>query len=156
MAGSLLIIRIRGYASTPWNIQETLEMLRLPKRFNAMVYPNDNNIKGMLIKVQPYITWGELNEDGAELILSRLKTLDHNGLTDEVAKKYFGMDKGELKQKIVSGELKINKYSSIFSLPIRLHAPSGGFKGKINSPYKNKGEFGYRGIEINNLLKRMV
>ncbi|AWR97301.1 50S ribosomal protein L30 [Acidianus sulfidivorans JP7] len=156
MPRSLLIIRIRGYASTPWNIQQTLEMLRLPRRFNAMIYPDTKDIKGMLIKVQPYVTWGELNEEGAELILSKLKTLHHENINDEYVKKYFGITKEDLKQKIVNGEIKINKYSSVFLLPIRLHAPSGGFKGKINAPYKNKGEFGYRGIEINNLLRRMI
>lgn len=156
MSNSILVIRIRGYASTPWNIQETLEMLRLPRRFNAMVYPYTESIRGMLIKVQPYVTWGELNEEGAEILISKLRTVNHNKVDNEFIKKYFSLEKSEFVKKIAEGEIKINKYSSLLSLPIKLRPPSGGFKGKVSKPYKNKGEFGYRGIEINNLLKRMI
>lgn len=156
MSNSILIIRIRGYAETPWKIQDTLEMLRLPRRFNAMVYPYSDSMKGMLMKVQPYVTWGELNEEGAKLLLTRLRLVGNRKINDEFIKKYFGLEKNEFITKLVTGEIRLNKYSEIISLPIRLHPPIGGFKGKVNRPYKDKGEFGYRGAEINNLLKRMV
>lgn len=156
MPNSVLIIRIRGYAATPWQIQDTLEMLRLPRRFNAMVYPYNESIKGMLMKVQSYITWGELNEEGAELLISKLRTVGNKKLDEDFIKKSFGLEKGEFVKKLVAGEIQLNKYAEVISLPIRLHPPVGGFKGKVNRPYKNKGEFGYRGIEINKLLKRMI
>ncbi len=39
----LAIVRIRGYAGAPWYINDTLKMLRLSKKFNAMVYPKTDS-----------------------------------------------------------------------------------------------------------------
>lgn len=65
---TIAIVRIRGYAGAPWFINDTLEMLRLPRKFNAMVYPLTPSIEGMLRVAEPYITWGELNEEGASTL----------------------------------------------------------------------------------------
>ncbi|MFP3164533.1 50S ribosomal protein L30 [Acidianus ambivalens] len=156
MPKAVAIVRIRGYAHAPWKIQETLEMLRLPKVFNTMIYPYTESLKGMLIKVEPFITWGEISEDGLNALLNRLETCKGEKITEEYIKTKLSMDLNTFKTKLLSGELALNKLDNIFKLPIRLHPPSGGFKGKVNAPYKSKGEFGYRGLEINNLIKRMV
>jgi large subunit ribosomal protein L30 len=37
----------------------------------------------------------------------------------------------------------------------RLHPPKKGFKGTIKRSYKSGGVTGYRGEDINNLIKRM-
>jgi LSU ribosomal protein L30P len=131
-------------------------MLRLPKVFNTMIYPYTESLKGMLIKVEPFITWGEISEDGLNALLNRLETCKGEKITEEYIKTKLSMDLNTFKTKLLSGELALNKLDNIFKLPIRLHPPSGGFKGKVNAPYKAKGEFGYRGLEINNLIKRMV
>ncbi|MEJ2780058.1 uL30 family ribosomal protein, partial [Stygiolobus sp. CP850M] len=77
------IIRIRGWAATPWYIQDTLEMLRLKRRFSAMIYPKSSTLEGMLKLTAPYITWGELNDEGLNLLLTRLKTIDGNKVNEE-------------------------------------------------------------------------
>ena len=152
------IIRIRGYAGTPWYIQDTLEMLRLRRRFNAMIYEDTPSIRGMLKVAEPYITWGELNEEGLRLLLSRLYVKPGNArINDEFLKSKLKIESfEEFVKKIYEGQLKLHKLDDYFKLPIRLHPPTGGFKGKINRPYNLKGEFGYRGEKINELIKRMV
>ncbi|MDT7875681.1 MAG: 50S ribosomal protein L30 [Sulfolobaceae archaeon] len=150
------IIRIRGYAASPWYIQDTLEMLRLGKRFNAMIYLKTPSLEGMLRLASPYITWGELNEEGLKLLLTRLRTINNERITDEYLKKTLNVDIDGFVKKLESGEIKLNKLDNYFKLPIKLHPPKGGFKGKINRPYNAKGEFGYRGDKINELIKRMV
>lgn len=153
------IIRIRGYAGTPWYIQDHLEKLRLKRRFNAMIYPEDNGILGRVRTVQSYVTWGELNYEGLKLLLTRLYTI--NGIRVE---RDLDLLKSKLKLEnfesfvnaIFEGKLLLHKLDDYFKLPIRLHPPRGGFKGKINRPYGQKGEFGYRGEKINELIRRMV
>lgn len=63
MVELLGIIRIRGWAKAPWYINETLEMLRLRYNFNTMMYPKTSQILGMLNKVSPYVTWGEIDPE---------------------------------------------------------------------------------------------
>lgn len=149
------IVRIKGYAGAPWYINDTLEMLRMPRKFNAMVYPLTPSLKGMLRVVEPYVTWGELNEEGARALVERLKVKGGKKLDEQALKTLNVSSKDELVKALVEGKLQLHKYDDVLSLPIRLHPPKGGFKGKVNRPYKMKGEFGYRGLEINKLLVRM-
>jgi len=152
------IIRIRGYAATPWFIQDTLRLLRLEKNFNAMIYEDSKTLRGMLKIVEPYVTWGELNEEGVKLLLSRLYIKPgKDRINNEFLKSKLKIEEyNEFVKRISEGQLKLHKLDNYFKLPIRLHPPSGGFKGKINRPYNLKGEFGYRGEKINELIKRMV
>ena len=152
------IIRIRGYAATPWFIQDTLKLLRLEKNFNAMIYEDSKTLRGMLKIIEPYVTWGELNEEGIKLLLSRLYTKPgKDRINNEFLKTKLKIEEyNEFVKRISEGQLKLHKLDYYFKLPIRLHPPSGGFKGKISRPYNLKGEFGYRGEKINELIKRMV
>ncbi|MCH1771899.1 MULTISPECIES: 50S ribosomal protein L30 [Metallosphaera] len=151
---SILIVRIRGSASTPWDLQEVLEMLRLSKQYSAMVYPKQDDIVGMVRKVQSYVTWGELNMDGAKALMSRIETVK-GALDQSFIEKELGLSTEDFIKKLVDGELKLNSIPSI-KLPIRLHPPRKGFKGKINSFIGSGGELGYRGEKINELVRRMV
>ncbi|AEB96048.1 50S ribosomal protein L30 [Metallosphaera cuprina] len=150
---SILAIRIRGSAATPWQAQETLTMLNLSKQYNAVVYPRNDSIIGMLRKVQSYITWGELNSEGAKALISRIET-SHGKLNDKIIKEKFHST-DELIQRLVQGEVKLSEIEGV-KLPIRLHPPKGGFKGKTNAFIGAGGEVGYRGEKINELVKRMV
>lgn len=151
---SILVVRIRGNASAPWDLQEVLEMLRLGKQYSAMVYPKRDDIVGMIRKVQSYVTWGELNMDGAKALLARIETA--KGVIDQqFVEKELGLSMEDFIKKLVEGEIKLNSISSL-KLPIRLHPPRKGFKGKINSFIGSGGELGYRGEKINELVRRMV
>lgn len=155
-----IIVRIRGWAGSPWYVEETLEMLRLRRTFNAMIYPKKPEIEGMLLKVQPYVTWGELKEETlSELITNkRLLTIEGKPLNDEYIKDRLKIQGGlqEFVKKIMNEEIRINELGEYIKLPIRLHPPSGGFKGSVKKPFNVKGEFGYRGDKINELVRRMI
>ncbi|WP_048087798.1 50S ribosomal protein L30 [Metallosphaera yellowstonensis] len=154
MTASILVIRIRGRASTPWDIQETLDRLRLYNHYNAMIYPAEEQIVGMIRRVQSYVTWGELNMEGAKAIISRLETF--KGKLDEgIIKEKMGITLEEFLRDLVEGRIRLNKQDFV-KLPIRLHPPKKGFKGKVNSFLGSGGELGYRGDKINELVRRMV
>ncbi len=154
MSNLMLVIRLRGSAGSPWYIEETLYNLRLKRVFNAMIYPDSSSLRGMLMKVQPYVTWGEVSENTLSHILLRLKP---NGKPVQEALKGIGLDSiDSLKASLLEGKLKFNELDNQFKLPITLHPPRGGFKGSIKKPYKDEGEFGYRGQKINELVMKMV
>lgn len=86
------VIRIRGWAATPWYIQDTLSMLRLKNAFNAMIYPKDSSIQGMLNLVSSYVTWGELNDEGLRLLVSKLEISRGKKVNEEYVKDKLNVD----------------------------------------------------------------
>ena len=61
---------------------------------------------------------------------------------------------GELADAIHKTEVEFNRLPGIEPV-FRLHPPSKGFKGKVKRSYTTGGVTGYRGENINNLIKRM-
>lgn len=121
-------IRLRGAVKAPQKMKDTLEMLKLTKVYNCRVLPETEDYKGMLKKVDGYLTWGEVNEETLDkLIEKRGKDIDTEN-----------MEEKGIPQKL------------------RLHPPKGGFKGSKKKHYGKKGELGYRGEEINKLLQKMI
>jgi len=86
----------------------------------------------MINKVKDYVTYGEIDK---ETLIELLKSRSDEKNPEKAAKEAF--DKGELK------------------IVFRLHPPRGGMKS-IKKSFKSKGDLGYRGEEINKLLKRMM
>ncbi|AOL15792.1 50S ribosomal protein L30 [Sulfolobus sp. A20] len=158
MAELLAIVRIRGWAKAPWFVNETLNLLRLKRNFNAMIYPRTSPMLGMLQKASTHITWGEITEDTLKLLLiNRLRTRNGEKVSNEYLRKVLKIEDIETFSKaLYEGKLYLHKLDEYFDLPLTLHPPKGGFKGSVKRPYKNKGEFGYRGKDINQLLRRMV
>lgn len=65
----------------------------------------------------------------------------------------YGEVSEDVAKKIFSRENK--NYKKGTEIQVSLSPPSKGFKGSIKKPFP-KGELGYRGEEINKLLKRMI
>ncbi|MEM3507098.1 MAG: 50S ribosomal protein L30 [Candidatus Bathyarchaeia archaeon] len=155
----IVIVRIRGTAGVPEDIEYTLNSLRLYKKYNATIFYEKPEIEGMLIKAKDMITWGEVNEKTIELLLTKRGKLSNGKkLTDEFVKEKFGLSSiKDLAKAIVSFEIPLNKLWEVgIKKVFKLHPPKGGFKYSIKRQYKNYGELGYRGEAINKLIERMV
>ncbi len=153
------IIRIRGIPDTPYDIEYTLRLLRLVRKFHCVLYPDTPSIRGMLQKVKDWVTWGEINRDTLiELLRKRGRIVGNKPLTDEFVRAKLSLPSIEaLADKLLSGELLFHKLEDYGIKPVfRLHPPKGGFKGSIKKPYGSGGELGYRGSAINELLRRMI
>ncbi|HLD41571.1 MAG TPA: 50S ribosomal protein L30 [archaeon] len=138
------IVRIRGDVNARKEIDDTLAMLKLKKTNNCMIYPKTDTITGMLKKARTYLTWGELKEDTLVKLLNKRGRLEGDKKLDEKKSK-------ELAEKLA----KENSSKSLgIKLPIRLSPPSKGF-ASVKQPYP-KGDAGYRGEKINELLERMI
>ncbi|MBL7160505.1 MAG: uL30 family ribosomal protein [Candidatus Aenigmarchaeota archaeon] len=107
------VVRLRGSVNVNKRLLDTLTMLNLKRVNHCVLVPDNPSYKGMLKKVESFITWGEVSKE-----------------IEQTLKK-----KGE---------------GPIF----RLTPPSHGLKStKVHFP---KGDLGYRGKAINDLLRRMV
>jgi len=138
------VIRLRGLVKVRKDIKDTLKMLRLNRNMHCVLLKEDDVVKGMLQKVKDRITWGEVDDDILKILVEkRGRKPGDERLTKEEAEDIFN--------KIKENQKIPNTIKPVF----RLTPPSKGFKNSIKQHYP-KGELGYRGKEINKLLKRMI
>ncbi len=152
------IVRIRGTVDVPPKVRDTLRMLRLTRKFAAVIYPKNETIEGMLKVVKDWVTWGEIDRETLkELIIKRGRLPGNKPITEEVIKELFnGLSIDEFVDALIQGKILWHKLDGKVKPVFRLHPPKGGFKGSIRKPIGSGGELGYRGKEINELLRRMI
>ncbi len=132
----LAIVRVRGRVGVRQSISETLIRLNL-KRVNnlAIVFGNKSNI-GMIQKCNDFVTYGEIEEKTLEALLT---------------KKEIKLSKEEMED-LKSGKKNLR---NIINKSITMHPPKRGYEG-IKKGYSTGGALGYRGQDINDLIKRML
>ncbi len=154
------VIRIRGMSGVHPDVERTLYLLRLRRKFAAAIYHSSlPGIWGMLKRVENWATFGEIDKPTlVELIRVRGRLLGDKPITDEWVKSELGLSGiEELADKLLAGEIHYHKLKDKGVKPFfRLHPPRGGFKGSIKRPYGDGGELGYRGSAINELIRRML
>ncbi|NNN17824.1 MAG: 50S ribosomal protein L30, partial [Thermoplasmata archaeon] len=136
------------------DIVETLKFLHLNRPQHVTVVPEKPEFRGMLTKIQGYVTWGEAEPETVGLLLkSRGETAGGERLTDaNVTESTRTKDLAELTQRVVvDGLPSVAGVRPLF----RLGAPSGGWKS-TKKPYALGGALGYRGRAINELARRMI
>ncbi|MCS7106175.1 MAG: 50S ribosomal protein L30 [Candidatus Aenigmarchaeota archaeon] len=147
------VIRIRG--RTRREIEDTLKMLRLKHVNNCVILPETPSFKGMIQKVKDFVTWGEIDKETlVELLKKRLRTLGDKRVDENVLKEVTNFNSFEdFASALIEGKVKLKDFEKLKPV-FRLTPPSKGFKS-IKEHYP-KGDLGYRGKEINELLKRMM
>lgn len=140
----ICVIRIHGQIGLKRWINETLNRLRLRRKYSCIVLTNPKKeTLGMVNRVRNFIAFGEINDKTFEkLIQERGQLIDKN-------KK----DKFDAK-KIVEELKKGKKYEDLNLKPFfRLHPPRKGINTKKHFP---EGVLGNHKEKINNLLERML
>jgi len=142
-------IRIRGRVGVPKEIEDTLYLLRLRRKFSCSLYHEDKIVNGMLEKVKAYIAYGKINEETLKVLIEKRGRKKGNRRLDkeEVEKILEEIKKGK-KLKELEKEIGIKPF-------FRLSPPKKGFKKSIKLLWP-KGILGNIGDEINNLILRMV
>ena len=139
----LAVIRIRGLTGIKIKIEDTLQMLRLYKKNYCCVLPHNPVYIGMLKKAKDYITWGEIDDETFNTLVSK-RGEEFNGRETDSKEKINYNDFISINNK------KIKKY-------FRLNSPKRGFERKgIKHSFQQGGALGYRGTAINDLIKRMI
>lgn len=145
MNNMLVIIRIRGLVNVRKEVADTLNMLKLDRKHHCVLLNPNPSINGMLKRAKDYITYGEISDEVLELLIKkRARKIRNLRLNEKEAE--------EIILKIKSGE----KIKNLEIKPVfRLTPPSKGFRHSIKQHFP-RGELGYRGEKINELLKRMI
>lgn len=137
----ICVIRIRGRVNLNKNTKETLERLRLGKKYTCVVINPNKEQSGMIKKMRDLVAFGEISKDVFEkLIETRGQRLDKKKKVD--SKKIIE----ELEKGKSYGELGLKPF-------FRLHPPRGGINSKVHFP---KGVLGNNGEKINELVLRML
>ena len=156
MAKTIAIIRLRGRTGRNYHIEHTLKLLKLHKPNHVVLYQESDSLSGMLHKVKDAVTWGEVNNEMIEHILKKRGELQgKNRLSDKHVKS--NSDYSTVKQfskAVFNGEANIKDITDLQPV-FRLSPPRKGFKS-LKNPVNRKGDLGYRGKAINDLLARMA
>ncbi|MFP4174170.1 MAG: 50S ribosomal protein L30 [Halobacteriales archaeon] len=147
------IVRIRGGADTPGDVEDTLDMLNLGQVNAFTVLPDDDTYAGMVQKVNDYVAYGEPDAATVAVLLeNRGETLEGGDVDDAYAsdRGYDGVP--ELAEAVVEGETTLRDEG--VSPTVRLHPPRKGHDG-IKQSYKQGGVLGNHGDDIDELLRRM-
>ncbi|KYK23620.1 50S ribosomal protein L30 [Thermoplasmatales archaeon SG8-52-2] len=149
-------VRIRGIINIKPDIKKTLQLLNLTRVNHCVLLEENPSIKGMLQVAKDYITWGEVEKDLLEKLISKRGKLEGDkNLTEGHIKSstsFGNMDK--LSQAIIDNKFKYKDIPNIKPI-FRLNPPKNGYEG-IKRSFVNKGALGYRGKEINKLIERMI
>lgn len=153
----LLVVRLRGKPDRKPEEEKALELLRLHKVFHATLVEDTPSMRGMLEKtLSSVVTYGEVRKDVlAELLKRRGRLVGNKKLTLEYLKSLGYNSYESLAEALISGKISLNDIPGLKPV-FRLRPPSGGFKGTIRKNVKAKGETGYRGEAINDLVLRML
>jgi large subunit ribosomal protein L30 len=144
----IIVIRIRGSVDLPEKVKDTLYLLRLRKKFVAVMLEKNKENMGMISKVKDYVAFGDVDSETIKQLLMKRakkqgdKPIEIGGkMLDEFAKKF-------LENKVNLDEIKVKPF-------FRLHPSIGGFKKSIRLPYP-KGVLGDHGDKIKDLIIKML
>lgn len=158
--GSFILVRIRGTVHVTGKTRDTLEMLRLNRPNHAVVIPKTESYLGMVNRVKDYVAYGDVDEATmVALLKGRGRLMGDVPITDDFVKgatagKFATVD--AFAKAVVKGEATMKDLGEDAKPVFRLHPPEGGHKGSTKRHYTVKGELGYRGKDINALIKRMI
>ena len=137
----ICIIRITGKVKLDGDVKETLERLRLRKKYACVIINPNKEQMGMIKKLKDFIAFGNIKNNVFErLINARGQRIDKKKRIDS--------------KKIIEDLEKGKKYEELNLKPFfRLHPPRGGINSKIHFP---KGVLGNNQEKINELVLRML
>ena len=159
-ASCLLAVRLRGTVGDSPDVEKTLESLMLQRTFQARLLRDSPSTGGMLRRVKSLVAWGEVDPVTLEALLAKRGEREKRSevLDDDFVTRTFGRKGiGELAKSIVAGDVALRQLWSAGVKPgFRLHPPRGGFKRSTRRAFTDGGELGYRGSDINPLVRRMI
>lgn len=154
-----LLIRARGTVNVNGRIQDTLRMLHLPRPNFGIVVPKTDSYDGMIHKVKDYVAYGEIDATTmGELLKQRGrwtgdKRVDDASVNKATAGKFKTV--ADYAKAVVDGKATLADLGEDFKPYFRLHPPIGGWE-PIKRHYTVGGALGYRGKDINHLVKKML
>jgi len=139
-----VVIRIAGMVKVKKDIAETLNKLRLRRKYSCVIINKNKSVLGMLQKVKYYVAYGYINKE------TLMKLIKERAESIEGRKKEIKIDEKKVAEGLFNGKkLQEFKLKPFF----RLHPPRKGIKSKLQYP---KGVLGDNKEDINKLIERML
>ena len=155
MAKAYLVIRIKGQADVPHWANTTLNLLKLEKKYRAIILPVKENTEGMLRKVQHFVSWLEIDlPTTKELLDKKGRRAGYKKITSEDISKAGFKTIDELATSLSEGKTSMTKLKPLKPW-FALSPPKHGFKRSTKRLYGQKGILGHN-KELTTLVKRMM
>ncbi len=136
----IAVVRITGQVKLKPEIKNTLERLRLGKKYSCSIFKESKDILGMIKKVRDFAAFGEIEKQ------TLIKLIEKRGKNTENKK----FDAEKIADELIHGKkLKELGFKPFFSM----HPPIHGIKSKFHYP---KGVLGDNKKDINKLIERML
>jgi large subunit ribosomal protein L30 len=141
----IVAIRIHGLIKLKQGIVNTLDRLRMRRKYTLVLLPERPEILGMIQNVKDFIAFGTITEKNlADLIAARGKVIG------DVKAKISEAQAAKIAKEVMAGksleELKVKPWFG-------LHPARGGIDTKVHYP---KGVLGNHGDKLNELIERML
>jgi len=155
MAKAYLVVRMHGQINVPHWATNTLELLKLDKKFRATIIPAKDNTLGMLNRIKHYISWQEADADLAkELFNKKARKAGYKKITNEDVAPLGFKSIDELAASITEGKVSMNKIKPIKPW-FALSPPKKGFKRSTRKTYGEGGILG-QNRELSDLVRSMI
>lgn len=155
MANAYLVVRIKGQADVPHWATTTMELLRLDKKYRAVILPARDNTLGMLNKVKHYVAWTELDATLAkELVEKKARKAGYQKITPEDLKELGFPSTDALATALSEGKATLSKLKPLKPW-FALAPPRYGFKRSTKNLYGQKGVLG-ENKELGTLVRNMM
>ncbi len=155
MTKAYLVVRIKGQADVPHWANTTLNLLKLEKKYRAVILPVKDNTAGMLKKIQHYISWQEIDiKTTKELLDKKGRRTGYKKITNEDISQAGFKTIDELATSLSEGKISMSKIKPLKPW-FALSPPRQGFKRSTKRLYGQKGILGHN-KELTSLVKRMM
>ena len=155
MAKAYLVIRIKGQADVPHWANTTLNLLKLEKKYRAVILPVKENTAGMLKKIQHYISWQEIDtKTTKELLDKKGRRTGYKKITSEDISQAGFKTIDDLAVSLSEGKISMSKIKPLKPW-FALSPPKQGFKRSTKHLYGQKGILGHN-KDLLTLIKRMM
>ncbi len=102
------VIRIRGSIKVKKKINHAMELMRLFRVNHLVLIPETKQSRKMFEKAQDYLTFGEINKETLEKMISKRGMLEGNKkITEAYLKEKKINSFSELAEKVISGNTKL-------------------------------------------------
>jgi large subunit ribosomal protein L30 len=155
MAKAYLVVRIKGQADCPYWATTTMTLLKLDKKYRAVVLPAKDNTLGMLNKVKHYVTWVELDASLAkELVDKKARKEGYQKVTAADLKELGFESTAALGTALAEGTATLSKLKPLKPW-FALAPPRHGFKRSTKKLYGQKGILG-QNKDLGTLVRNMI
>ena len=155
MTKAYLVVRIKGQADVPHWANTTLNLLKLEKKYRAVILPVKDNTAGMLKKIQHYISWQEIDtKTTKELLDKKGRRTGYKKITSKDISEAGFKTIDDLAVSLSEGKISMSKIKPLKPW-FALSPPRQGFKRSTKYLYGQKGILGHN-KELTSLVKRMM